>query len=242
MEELQRLEREFQLKADSLTYQQRCSRIAAVQKGEEWTLEKKTNQQKRGGFTGNMVADAKLHPLFGKTLLIAPLMVPDAKRNLAYDEKIGHEIEVKDASAGEMIYGAPEEVNKMVGDYVVVSENRNRPIYAKTTFPKIGTEITYTLGTDLVPVCRGNDGQRGYIWSFPTSTFQVEDTMIQMYGLKTIIEAVYPELLKEFSGKDGKVDMMYIDGVTLAASIPDTTAILKEQRHKELVNVRAGLV
>ena len=68
---------------------------------------------------------------------------------------------------------------------------------------------------------------------------QVGDTLIQVYGLKTLIETVYPELLVKFSGKPM---MDYVDGVTLVASIPLTDALLKEQRIKELANEKAGLV
>lgn len=245
-EELARLEEEYGVEAGDLSYQHRCSRITALMKGEEWevplsTMQKRANFEEQRTKEGriNKYEAAKMHPLWGKKLLIAPLMTLDAKRNLAFDEPVGHEINVREASAGEMIYGAAEDIDRMVGDYVIIDQNVNKTIYAKTTFPKVGTELTYTLGTDLVPVVRGNDGQRGYIWSFPTSVFQVEDTMIQMMGLKTIIENVYPELLPKFSGRP---TMMYIDGVTLAASIPFTTSILKEQRRKDLVDERAGLV
>ena len=95
------------------------------------------------------------------------------------------------------------------------------------------------IGKELVPVVRGNDRQRGYIWSFPTHMRQYGDTMIQIYGLKTLITQIYPELLPKFSGKPV---MMYVDGLVLAASIPQTDAILKEHRRKELQDARLGLV
>lgn len=231
-EELERLEQQYGLEPDGLSYQHRCSRITAYMKGEDW--QKPEKQQPKV-----TQSDPHKHPLYGKKILITPMMVPDAKRNLAFEEPIGHEIEVRDAHAGDMIYGAPEEVERMVGDYVVVSENKAKKITAKTTFPKIGTEISYTLGKDLVPVVRGNDGQKGYVWSYPTSVIQVEDTLVQIYGLKTLVTMVYPELLPKFSGKPM---MTYVDGVTLAASIPLTKALFKEQRRKEMLDAKAGLI
>jgi len=146
---------------------------------------------------------------------------------------------VEEVTAGELLHGAPEAVDRMVGDYRIISKNPNRIVTAKTTLPKVGQEISYTIGKDLVPVVRGNDGQRGYIWSIPTHTRQYGDTMIQIIGLKTLITQISPELLPRFSGKPV---MMYIDGLALAASIPMTEAILKEYRRKELQDAKLGLV
>lgn len=230
-EDLERLEREYGLSEDDLSYQHRCSRIAAVMRGEKWEKLKPKAEPTN--------TDPKKHPLYGKKILITPLMIPDARRNIAFEEPIGHDIQVRDAHAGDMIYGASEEVDRMVGDYVMVHEDKTRTITAKTTFPKIGTEISWTLGKELCPVVRGNDGQRGYLWSFPTSMIQVEDTMIQVYGLKTLITQVWPELLPKFSGKPL---MSYIDGITLAASIPMTNALIKEQRRKEMLDAKVGLI
>lgn len=230
-EDLERLEREYGLSEDDLSYQHRCSRIAAVMRGEKWEKPKPKNEP--------VNTDPKKHPLYGKKILITPLMVPDARRNIAFEEPIGHDIQVRDAHAGDMIYGAPEEVDRMVGDYVMVHEDKTRTITAKTTFPKIGTEISWTLGKELCPVVRGNDGQRGYLWSFPTSMIKVDDTLIQVYGLKTLITQVWPELLPKFSGKPL---MSYIDGITLAASIPMTNALIKEQRRKEMLDAKVGLI
>lgn len=230
-EDLERLEREYGLSEDDLSYQHRCSRIAAVMRGEKW--------EKPKAKTEPVNTDPKKHPLYGKKILITPLMVPDARRNIAFEEPIGHDIQVRDAHAGDMIYGAPEEVDRMVGDYVMVHEDKTRTITAKTTFPKIGTEISWTLGKELCPVVRGNDGQRGYLWSFPTSMIKVDDTLIQVYGLKTLITQVWPELLPKFSGKPL---MSYIDGITLAASIPMTNALIKEQRRKEMLDAKVGLI
>lgn len=230
-EDLERLEREYGLSEDGLSYQHRCSRIAAVMRGEKW--------EKPKAKTEPVNTDPKKHPLYGKKILITPLMVPDARRNIAFEEPIGHDIQVRDAHAGDMIYGAPEEVDRMVGDYVMVHEDKTRTITAKTTFPKIGTEISWTLGKELCPVVRGNDGQRGYLWSFPTSMIKVDDTLIQIYGLKTLITQVWPELLPKFSGKPL---MSYIDGITLAASIPMTNALIKEQRRKEMLDAKVGLI
>ena len=130
----------------------------------------------------------------------------------------------------------------MVGDYKVLKVDKTRQVIAKTTFPKIGTEISWQIGAELVPVVRGNDGKRGYIWSYPTSIQQIivdgEAYAIQLYGLKTLIRQVYPELEPKFSGKPM---MDYIDGVTLAASIPQTHALLKKHIREEAMAEKAGL-
>ncbi len=244
--ELERLERQYGLTEDGLTYQHRCSRITAYMKGEgdSWAppvkeppriqeppeIEDPINQVTTSRF--------KDHPLYGKRILITPLMTPDAKRNIAYQEVLGPEIITRDYNAGEHIYGADEDVQRMVGDYEIVSIDHTRSVTAKTTFPKIGTEISWKLGYELCPVVRGNDNKTGYIWSFPTSVVQIGDSLIQLYGLKTLIRQTYPELEEKFSGP--KV-MTYIDGVTLAASIPKTHAILKEFLRKERLAEKAGL-
>lgn len=233
-EELEELERQYELEAGDLTYQQRCSRITAYQKGEgeSWKVPEKPK-----GPVESPIQESKW---YGKKIIITPMMRPDAKRNLAYDEFVGYEMEVSEFNAGEQIYGAAEEVERMVGNYNIGRIHKDRPVYAKTTFPKIGTEISYTPGKDLVPVVRGNDGQVGYIWIMPTSIFRLDDeTVMQVFGLKTLIEQIYPELLPKFSGKPR---MKFIDAVTLAADIPLTEALLKEHRRKELQDQRLGLV
>lgn len=233
-EELEALEAEHGLEPDGLSYQHRCSRIAAVMRGEEWEAPKpKERTAMRGG-----TSDVRQHPLYGKRILITPLMRPDAKRNLAFDEVLGPEIEVREFEAGEHIYGAPEDVTQMVGDYEIVRRNPSKNVVAKTTFPKIGTEISWCIGKELVPVVRGNSGERGYIWSFPTKVIQIGDTAIQVYGLKTLIQQVFPELIPRFSGKPL---MSYIDGVTLAANIPMTEALIREQQRKERIDAQAGI-
>lgn len=237
-EELERLEAEHGLEPDGLSYQHRCSRIAAVMKGEEWNQPKKAKKKKVTKVTKPANNDIKNHSLYGKRILITPMMRPDAKRNLAFDEKLGPEIVVREFEAGEHIYGAPEDVTQMVGDYEIVHRDPSHQVVAKTTFPKIGTEISWLIGKELVPVVRGNSGERGYIWSFPTKVIQVGDTLIQVYGLKTLIQQVFPELIPKFSGKP---IMSYIDGVTLAANIPMTEALIREQQRKERIDERAGI-
>ena len=238
-EELERLEAEYGLEPDDLSYQHRCSRIAAVSKGEDWEAPKPKKKAQVAKPEGRKVdTDIQRHPLYGKRILITPMMRPDAKRNLAYDEVLGPEITVREFEAGEHIYGAPEDVTQMVGDYEIIHKDSTKQVVAKTTFPKIGTEISWCIGRELVPVVRGNDGQRGYIWSFPSRVIQVEDTLIQVYGLKTLIQQVFPELLPRFAGKPV---MTYIDGVTLAANIPMTEAIIREQQRKERIDAQAGI-
>lgn len=236
-EELERLEKQHGLSEDGLSYQLRCSRITAYQKGEgeQWTPPEKTKKQTKKP-TKELFGTQ--HPLYGKRILITPMMRPDAKRAIYYEEVLGPYMEVDEVNAGEAIYGAGEDVDRMVGDYKIKMRDPSRRVIAKTNLPKIGTEISWLIGKELVPVVRGNSGARGYIWSIPTQVIQVEDTLIQIYGLKTLIENVWPELLPKFSGKPM---MEYIDGVTLAASIPQTHALLKEHRRKELVDRNAGI-
>jgi hypothetical protein len=202
------------------------------EKKERKAMPKKHEEQKKPATN-----DIKSHPLYGKRILISPLMTPDAKRNLAYDEVLGPELIVREFEAGEHIYGAPEDVTQMVGDYVIERRDTTKNVVAKTTFPKIGTEISWCIGKELVPVVRGNSGERGYIWSFPTKTAQIGDTIIQLYGLKTLIQQVFPELIPRFSGKP---IMSYIDGITLAANIPLTEALIREQQRKERIYAQAG--
>lgn len=235
-EELERLEAEHGLSEDGLSYQHRCSRITAILKGEEWAPPEKPAPRRESDAVSN--SDIRNHPLYGKRILITPMMTPDAKRNIAFDEPLGPELVVRDVDAGERIYGEPESVQQMVGDYEIVQVDRSKQVIAKTTFPKIGTEISFCIGKELVPVVRGNSGERGYIWSFPTQVIQVGDTLIQLYGLKTLIQQVFPQLLEKFSGKP---IMSYIDGVTLAANIPMTEALIRAETRKELIDERAGI-
>lgn len=237
-EELERLESEYGLESDGLSYQHRCSRIAAMQKGEQWEPPKPKKKTAMKRQDNDDTTDINHHQLYGKRILITPLMTPDAKRNLAYDEVLGPELIVKEYEAGEHMYGAPEEVDRMVGDYEIIRRDTSHQVVAKTTFPKIGTEISWCIGKELVPVVRGNSGERGYIWSFPTKVIQIGDTLIQVYGLKTLIQQVFPELIPRFSGKPL---MSYIDGITLAANIPMTEAIIREQQRKERIDAQAGI-
>lgn len=243
MEQLEALERKYHLSADGLTYQLRCSRIAAHQKGQPWEAPERP-EVKRGTIEHapltrqNATEPLTKHPLFGVKLIITPKMVPDKNRAITFEEPVGHDIEVEEMSAGSLLYAAPEDVDRIVGDYKIIRENPNSVVMAKTHLPKTGQELSFTIGKDLVPVVEGNDGQRGYIWSLPPHMRQYGDTMIQLYGLKTLITAVAPELLEKFSGKPV---MSYVDGLTLVASIPQTDAILKEYRRKELRDVQLGL-
>lgn len=244
-EELERLEKEYGLEPDGLTYQHRCSRITAYMEGHGEDWQPPVKEQKVAPKVEKQASSKRFaqgHPLYGKRILITPLMVPDAKRNLAFTEVLGDNVVVREYNAGEAIYGAAEDVERMVGDYVIERVDHDHKVEAKTTFPKIGTEISMQLGMDLVPTVRGNDGKRGYIWSFPTQILQVEYEgevyAIQAYGLKTLIRQIYPELEPKFSGKPM---MDYIDGVTLAASIPQTHALLKKHIREERMAEKAGL-
>lgn len=236
-EELERLEAEHGLSEDGLTYQHRCSRITAVLKGEEWVPPVKPESRRQ--VPQSPTSAFKNHPLYGKRILITPMMTPEKNRFLTYDEPLGPEIEATDYNAGKAIYGQPEEISRMVGDYEIVNINPARQVYAKSSIPKVNTEISWCLGKELCPVVRGNDGKRGYLWSYPTQLMQIDDCVIQVYGLKSLIRQVYPELEPKFSGKPM---MDYVDGVTLVASIPQTHALLKEHRRKEMLDAKAGLI
>lgn len=232
MEELEAMEKAAGLEPEDLTYQQRCSRITAYNKGEEWVKPEPKEKPKA------TISRIKSHPLYGKKILITPLMYPDAKRNLAYDEELGPEITVSEFNAGERINQYDEGTRQMFGDYEIKSVDKTKRVIAKTTFPKIGTEISYTVGKDLVPVVRGNSGEVGYIWNFEPRVIQIGETLIQLMGLKTLIQNVFPELLPKFVNKPM---MSYIDGITEAANIPMTHALLKEQTRKEIIDERAGI-
>lgn len=248
MEDLERLEKEYGFKPDDLSYQHRCSRITAIMKGEDWKVPKKKEPRtteapsikKKGvvGPHGETISKVDRHPLYGKRILLTPMIVPEKNRFLTYDEPLGPVIETREFNAGEAINSMDEDTQRMFGEYNIVNIDKTQQVIAKSSIPKVNTEISWCLGKELVPVVRGNDGQRGYIWSLPTQVIQVEDTMIQLYGLKTLITSIYPELLKEFSGSQM---MSYIDGVTLAANIPMTEALLKQHTRKELIDERAGI-
>jgi hypothetical protein len=241
MAELERLEAEYNLKPGELTYQQRCSRVVAVQQGSGWEAPP-TPEPKRGTIesapTRSKTIPLEQHPLFGKRLLITPMMTMDKNRALYFDEPVGPDIEVEEVQAGPLLYGSPEGIDRISGDYRIIKRDPSRTITAKTSVPKSGQEISWAIGKELVPVVRGNDGQRGYIWILPTHMRQYGDTMIQIFGLKTLIQQVYPELLPKFSGKPM---MTYIDGLVLAASIPQTEALMKEHRRRELQDAKLGL-
>lgn len=242
-EELERLETEHGLEPDGLTYQHRCSRITAVMKGETWTppIKPEPRQQIEAPASDNRptISRIKSHPLYGKRILITPMITPEKNRFQTYDEPLGPVIETEDYQAGKAIYNADKDTQRMYGDYNIVRVDPTQQVIAKASIPKVNTEISWCIGKELVPVVRGNDGQRGYIWSIPTQCIQVEDTVIQLYGLKTLIENQFPELLSKFSGKP---TMMYVDGVTLAASIPQTEAILKEHTRQQKIDERAGIL
>lgn len=232
-DELERLEKKFHLEEDGLSYQHRCSRITAYLEGHGGEWEPPSKQVRRAAPETSI----KNSPLYGKKILLTPLMVPDAKRNLAFDEPLGPQIVTRDYNAGEAIYGAADDVQRMVGDYEIVHVDKTKQEMARTWMPKIGTEIFMRMGIDPVPVVRGNDGSQGYIWSFPTTCRQIGDTLIQIYGLKTLVREVYPELEPAFSGRPM---MKYIDGFTLAADIQMTKALFKKHVREEMMAEKAG--
>ena len=72
MEELERLDKEYGLEPDGLTYQLRCSRIAAVIKGEEWVKPEKKKPQKEPASPKTM--DIKASSLYGTRVIITPMI------------------------------------------------------------------------------------------------------------------------------------------------------------------------
>lgn len=245
MEDLVSLEAEHGLSDDGLSYQHRCSRITAVLKGEDWTPPVVVSEPKRGNIitprAPGLTDGVRNHPLFGKKLLIAPLLANDKNRMISYEENVGHEIDVNEVNAGEMLYDMPKDTQRMVGDYEVVRENKNKPVMAKSHVPKTGVELSYTVGKGLpgIPVARGVKGATGYLWSFKSCLIPVGDTMVQFHGLKTLIAQIAPELLPKFSGSPM---MQYVDGFTLVASIPMTEALLKAYKREALKDERLGLL
>lgn len=241
---LEAIEAEHGLKPGDLTYPQRCSRAAAYQQGRGalWSVEDTDGWKKSQAEIEKKQRDIKNSPLYKKKILITPKMVPDKDRALYVDEELGYDMEVDEMDAGSAIQGAGEGVDRMFQDYSIRRVSKDHKVVAKTWVPKINTEISYTLGEDIVPVVEGNDGQRGYIWSYPSRVLPVdvdgEIHYVQVYGLKTLIESIYPELLDEFQGP--KI-MHYCDGVTLAAGIPQTKALLKQHRRKQLQDKKLGL-
>lgn len=238
--DVEKLEKENGLDVGDLTWPQRCSRFTAYKEGVPWLM---PETEPRATTTVSKLDPreaAKKHPLYGRTILLTPLMKPDQNQHVYYDEVVGHEIEVEEIDAGALLYDKSEKVENLHGTYQIIREDKGKPVIARTTLPKIGTELTIKPGFDLVPVVRGNDRQRGYIWSFPSQVIQIGDTMIQLHGLKTLIQNIYPELLLDETFK-GKPGMMYIDGVTLAASIPYVTGVLKKKAREERRDVKAGL-
>lgn len=256
-EKLEELEAEYGLEPDGLTYQHRCSRITAYMNGEgdQWQVPPKTearqmreaveNVSDNGrrplrGPHGETVSRVQRHPLYGWTILITPLMTPDKNRFITYDEELGPEMEVDEYNAGEAIQGTEEDhVDRMYGEYNIRRIDPNKKVIALSGIPKINTELSFQIGHDLVPVVRGNSGKRGYIWSMPRMVVQIEDTLIELRGLKSLIQSIAPGLIADgtFSGKPM---MEYIDGVTLAADIPQTVAALQRFAKEEYANDRAG--
>ena len=235
-EVLEAIEAEHGLTPGDLTYPQRCSRAAAYQQGRGalWSVEDTDGWKRSQAEIEKKQRDIKNSPLYKKKILITPKMVPDKDRALYVDEELGYDMEVDEMDAGTAIQGAGEGVDRMFQDYQIRRVSKDHKVVAKTWVPKIGTEISYTLGEDIVPVVEGTDGQRGYIWSYVDG----ETHFVQVYGLKTLISSIYPELLDEFQGP--KI-IKYIDGVTLAAGIPQTKAILKQHRRKQLQDKKLGL-
>lgn len=232
-EDLARLEKEYGLEPDGLSYQHRCSRIAAYQagQGESWTPPEKEARQdtSRSSF--------RLHPLYGKTILLSPRMTADKNRMLYYDEELGPEMETQDVNAGERIYNMDDTTQRLMTDYEITRVSKTRKVIAKSHVPKINTELTYTIGKDLAVVCRG-ESQRGYLWSYPVQDIQIGDTIVRIWGLQSLIREVFPELEREFH--DPPL-MTYIDGVSLAANIPMTHDIIARARRQRLIDERAGI-
>jgi hypothetical protein len=177
-DKLAAMEVENGLTEDGLTYQQRLARISKVQKGEAWEIPK-APEPKRGTIesapTRSKATPLNTHPLFGKRLLITPMMTMDKNRALYFDEPVGPHIEVEEVSAGAMMYGAADDVDRISADYKIIKRDPSREIMAKTSIPKSGQEISWEMGKELVPVVRGNDGQRGYVWILPTSVRRDDD-------------------------------------------------------------------
>lgn len=247
---------------DGLSYQLRCSRYAAYKRSEEegqaWSAEGTKEPQRQQAPVvlqaqsqrrKTMAEAAKESPVYGKMLYISPLMKTDKNRYQEYDEPVGPEMEVEEANAGELLYNKDKSVQREVADYIITKTNPHKQTIARSHIPKINTEITYTCGKDLVPVARGNNGETGYMWIFPSGLFPVYNnidevdnsadlTFVQLLGLKTLIQQHAPELLEQFTGEH---IIKMLDGVTMVADIPQTIAILKKHARQERRDVAAGI-
>ncbi len=255
-EELEKLEREHGLEPDGLTYQHRCSRIAAVQKGEEWVppvkeprrQEPVTIRPKDDGedlMFKPMLKDHPEHWLYNKEILISPGMYPDKNRNLTFDEPIGHSIVVKEINAGEGIYGAPEDVDRLFGDYEIIREDKSKIEYAKTWLPKVNSHIVWNPTKDIVPRVYAPDGKQlhGLLWLSPMRSFRIanpdnpkEVAMLYYCGLKQLIEQAMPELLPKFKDK-----ARIVDANVTVMDANYVRAVLREHRRKLLLDAQAGL-
>lgn len=238
---LEEMEAMHGLSEDGLTYQQRCSRIAAYQQGhgEEWNVEDTAGWKNNINKQGQQRKSIKDHPLYGEVLMLTPRILPDKNRALYVEEEIGPEMDVDEANAGEFLYNAGEGVDRMFADYKVNRINKSKKVEAKLGIPKIGQEITFTIGKDLCPVCLGNDGQRGYIWDMPLKEVQIDDCIIRMQGLSSLIQGIFPEHMDVFKGAPV---MKSVDGLVLCADISRTHALLSQWSQERKQRKALGLL
>lgn len=237
METLVKLEEEYGLKPDDLSYQHRCSRITAYINGEGESWEPPAKKEATG-----KPRPVSVSPLYGKKILISPLIIPDKNRMLYYDEILGPEMETQDLNAGEQIYNMDENTQRLMTDYKITSVRPDKHVVAKSHVPKANTELSFTIGKDLAIVCRGANGKTGYVWSYPVQDRLVEHdgeaTLVRIWGLQSLIRQIFPEIESQFKNEPL---MSYIDGLTLVANIPMTHDIIAKARRQRMIDERAGI-
>lgn len=264
-DELVKLEEKYGLEEDGLTYQLRCSRITAYQKGEGESWSPPQNEPRKvtvatatrevpiipkGTFREDMFSAVRKHPLYGKPILISPLMKGNVNRSIAYDEELGPEMEVVELDAGEELNKKGDNSSeKLVVDYEILGISKTKTVTAQATLPKVNTEITYTIQEGYlpgVPIVRGADGKRGYLWNMERRLAQVEDCMIEMMGLRQLLSRTpgWAGIIRNFDNKKEEYRnvMVYIDAVTYTADIYKTHQIIDDWRRKKQVDAKAGLI
>lgn len=128
----------------------------------------------------------RMKPYFGKTVLIAPEMPPDAKRYIHYDEELGDDLIVEEISmlgleGGRIDWRGSDDTK--TGTYRVKGKT-GRKVHATSALPRQNAQITLRPGKDYFPVVKfGN--KKGYIYKHP-----------RMYSFKNMLEEL--EMYDEF--------------------------------------------
>lgn len=159
--------------------------------------------------------------------MLAPLITPKKYQPVKYDEDLGEQHEVE-----EVYYDVNESIRNNVSRDVNTSTYRikdtKRRVIAQSTLPKVNAEVTYTPGTDLVPVVR-DEHRKGYVWSNPGYP-----------NVRGLLKAsgYYEEFKDYFNAQKNPQNIFYVSGKMLAVSIPTVHHVFrlieeKARRDKE---------